>query len=65
MNESISAEEIEAVYALHAAGKDWIKISARVGLPPRVCWQIWNAPQWPKLVTRIDADGTATLVRCL
>lgn len=64
MSESISPEEIAAVFALHAAGKDWIRTSDRVGLSPQVCWQIWNAPRWPKLVTRIEADGTATLVRC-
>lgn len=64
MIDSLAQQKAEAVLRMHARGLPTLQISSEIGLPYWTCRAIIEAPQWPKLVTRIHEDGTATLVRC-
>lgn len=59
----ITPEQAASVRSLRAKGMLWSDISPIVGIPVPLCISLYESPEWPKLVTRIDEDG-ARFVRC-
>lgn len=48
---------------LRFCGLKYREITAITGISASVAARIVHEPEWPKLVTRIEADGSAWLVR--
>lgn len=59
----LTRERADLVRWLRARGRLWPDISRLTGLPVHVCQSVALGAQWPKLVTRIEEDGSWEIVR--
>ncbi len=57
------ADMTEHVRRLRAADRTFVEIGLILGLCPETCRQMVCPAQWPKVVTRVEADGTAMVIR--
>lgn len=71
LTEPLTPEIMGQCRALRQSGLTWVEVSMITGIPRAICRQIVrdaeapDGPEWPKLVTRIEADGSAMIVRVL
>lgn len=63
MSDILTSEKADQCRRLRKRGFLWPHISAVVDLPVSVCIAVCERPEWPKVVTRIEADGSAMIVR--
>lgn len=64
MNLPLTPTKAQQILSLHAEGWALWEVSFMTGIPREICARLLYVPaEWPKLVTRIEPDGTANLVR--
>lgn len=64
MTEPLTEDKIAEIRRLRQNGVSTTVIAAKMRVPFVVIYRLLDGPQWPKLVRRIEADGTAMIVRC-
>jgi len=59
----LTPEVVERCHRLRKAGLLMIEIAHITNLPRPIVYKLFSEPAWPKLVTRIHADGSWEMIR--